>query len=126
MTFVPFASPTPLQIQAATPAAGFALQNGTPTIISWTAPNDGQNHRVLILGEVSISVLEVGGAIQAAYTPPAGGAQVATLNAGGLGISVSALTVFARVVGPGTTVQVNQSSALTAGTATVWAEIWGS
>ena len=112
--------------QATTGLAGTALINGTPTILTWTSPNDGLMHRVIIMGEVTTSSTETGGQIQAQYTPPTGGAQTATLDAGAHGISVNGLSYFARTVGPNTAVNLVQSSALTGGAAIIYAELWAS
>ena len=111
------------QLVAATPQAGFALVNGTPNIISWTAPNDNQNHVVLVFGSLHVTTAETGGAISLNYAPPSG-ATSATLSAGGSGGGTFPFGSLPVVVGPGTTVSVQQSSALTLGAATAWSEIW--
>lgn len=121
-----FASPQPLQRQADTGAAGFALQNGTPTIISWTAPNDGADHRVLVFGEIHVSLAETGGQVSVSATSPGANAMTFTLDGGAHAASDNPFTARLLVIGAGTTVSVAQSTALTAGAATVWAEIWGS
>ena len=114
-----------LVLQATTGVAGFALQNATPTIISWTAPNDGNLHRFIVICSLDVSSAETGGAVSLVCTPPGAGAQTTSLYAGGLGTG-PAYNTQERLVQPGTTVTVEQSSALTGGAATVWAEIWGS
>lgn len=123
------AYPAGLASKAATPAAGFALQNATPTIISWTAPADGANHRAEILGEVVISSTETGGSIQVQFTCPDGGTRTLNLINGGLGAGIQ-VAAFAGnnsfIIASGSTVNVNQSTALTAGAATAYLEIWGS
>ena len=115
--------------QAATAAAGFALQNATPTILTWTAPADGNNHRVEILGEVSISSNETGGLVQVQFTDPGGSSRTLTLINGGLGSGVQVASFAGNnsfVIQSGSAVNINQSTALTGGAATAYLEIWGS
>ena len=114
-----------LQRQAVTPATGFALQNATPIILTWTAPNDGQVHSVVLCVSLAVAVTEVGGALQ--YTATAGG-QVSTRTVNGGGVAgpggfAGLAANSALVIDPGTTITFSQSSALTSGTATVFAEI---
>ena len=111
---------------AATPAAGFALQNATPNIITWTAPNDGVNHRVQIFGGKRVTVGETGGVVQVNATDPGGGAIARQLDPGGHVAGDFVYTAAQFLVQAGTTVTVQQSSALTVGASVTWAEIWGS
>jgi hypothetical protein len=115
---------------ATTGAAGFTLQNATPTILSWTAPNDGQLHRVTCFGMLHVTSAETGGQISIQYFGPFGGASAHTsqILAAGLGTDTAgqAPSFFNVSVGGGTTVSILQSTALTAGAAVLWAEIWGS
>jgi hypothetical protein len=117
-----------LVLQAATAAAGYTLVNGTGNIITWTTPNDGNLHRVTIFAVITTSSTETGGAITLLFTSPSGGAGSVGLYASGLsGPATRASGAPAvLVVGPNTTVTVEQSAALTGGAAVVWAEIWGS
>lgn len=115
-----------LALQAVTPQAGFALQNGTPVIVSWTAPNDGQQHYFQFGGSRNVTVLEVGGQITLTFTPPGGAAQVTiVIAAGGSGVGDAILNPEIGVIGPGTTVTLQQTSALTSGACMVSAAIWG-
>lgn len=119
------ASPT-LALQAATPVAGVALINGTQNIITWTAPNDGLLHRVLVFINASVTVSETGGACGTSITSPDGTTHVpGTLGGGSTAGSLPNVTQ-SLFVKAGTTVTVQQTSALTAGTAVVWADIWAS
>lgn len=115
---------------ATTGASGFALQNATPTIITWTAPNDGLLHRVTLYGLLHVATNETGGVVSFQYTGPFGGAAAHTsqIFAGSLASDTTGVapSFFNVVVGPGTTVSILQTSALTAGAATVYAELWGS
>ncbi len=115
-----------LNLQAATPLAGYQLINGTGTIISWTTPNDGQLHRVLLLYNQHVTSGETGGQIQITTTTPDSGTHAYTIENGGSGTGFSQGSNTAYLVAPNTAVTVAQSSALTAGAAVFWAEIWGS
>ena len=113
--------------QAATPVAGYALINGTGNVITWTAPNDGAEHRFAALAAISVATNETGGAIIITGTNPDGTAFSHSLSAGGSSVGdVQAANSFLRVIEAGSTVTVQQSTALTLGAATLWAEIWGS
>ena len=102
--------------------AGVALINGTQTILTWTAPNDGNLHIVNWALLQHVTTLEVGGAvvttISGLYTQGNGfgGSSSVGYNASG-GINV---------IPPGDTFQINQSTALTSGAAIVYGLIWGS
>jgi hypothetical protein len=114
---------------ATTGTAGFALQNATPNVISWTAPNDGAVHMFVAVSVVHVTSAETGGTIQVIYQSPTSGAgnHFSQLLAGGLGTDVNGqtgTTIFA-LVQPGTTVTIQQTAALTAGAATLVAELWG-
>jgi hypothetical protein len=123
----PFGATPGMQRQAATALAGFPLQNATPTVLSWTAPSDGQNHRIEILATGFATVLEVGGQLNANYALPNGNTSpFPLLLQGGQGAGYITAGYVAAIIGPGAVVSIQQSSALTSGAATVWAEIWGS
>jgi hypothetical protein len=115
-----------LGVVAATPLAGTALVNGTPTILSWTAPNDGVMHRVHVIGQQRVTVLEVGGAVALTATIPDGSAQAVPLAAAALAAGYFSYSPADMLVAPGATVRVVQQTALTIGAAVMWAEIWGS
>ena len=114
---------------ADTGPGGFALQNGTPNILSWTAPDDGQQHAVLLYYDEQVSAGLAGGAVQCSITFPDG---VTTYNVGAgtastsAGPHLNAAGQATMLVGPGETVTLHQSSAVTAGSVTVWAQIWAS
>jgi hypothetical protein len=123
----PFGAIPPLGQQAATPAAGYPLANGTGNVLSWTPPNDGKQHRALIFGSMSITSPETGGAIEVQFNTPDGATYAYTLFGGsqgdGFNYNIFSLPV---VVEGGQPVTVLQATALTVGTAVLWAEIWGS
>ena len=123
MSFDPFGTGFGNQVQ--TPAAGVALVNGTPDIISWQVPDNGQQHPFMVIGQANVTGAETGGEVQVTYTPASGAAGTLTLSAGGLGTGVHAFTFEARVAAPGSVVTVTQSTALTAGAAVINASIIG-
>lgn len=126
MTFTPPTAGSGLALQATTGIAGFAKQNATPNIISWTAPNDGNMHRVLFFASETVTALETGGGVGVIITVPGGGTQAAgTALFAGAKAAGSYHALDGAIVAPGTTVTINQSAALTAGACTVFAEIWG-
>jgi hypothetical protein len=117
---------SPLQLQAATPQAGYALVNGTGNIVTWTVPSDGQNHRVTFMGTLHVTTAQTGGAIQVTFAMPDGSITTQTMFAGAQGAGFHQMgTTYSVVVGPGQTITVAQSSAQTAGAAIAWVEIWG-
>jgi hypothetical protein len=114
-----------LVMVASTGVAGFALQNATPTILTWTAPNDGNLHRVFPFAAAHITVAETGGAVTLNYTLPDGFADghtvIAANQAAGDTFLAGALLVPVKA---GSTVTIAQATALTVGACTVWAELW--
>jgi hypothetical protein len=129
MGLFPFGGTPGFQRQAATPVAGFALQVGaTPTILSWTAPSDGLNHRFQIFATGFVTVIEAaGGQVNVNYALPNGNTSpFPLLLQGAQGVGYVTAAYVAAIIGPGAIVSIQQSSALTTGAATVWAEIWGS
>jgi hypothetical protein len=111
--------------QAVTPAAGVALVNGTPAILTWTAPADGNPHRIMVFASLDITVAQTGGAVTLQMTDPAGTTTTHTVFSGGGGIgSPVSNNPIAMLVQPGSTTTLTQT-AQTAGTASLWAELWG-
>jgi hypothetical protein len=115
-----------LLLQASTGAAGYALVNGTGNIVTWTTLNDGAIHRFIILGGTSISSAETGGVIAVSFNYPDGSSSTFTLDPGGHASGHAAFAACLAVCQANTVVTVKQTSALTAGAAVSWAEIWGS
>jgi len=111
--------------QADTGPNGFTMINGTQTILTYTTANDGLLHTVIVNLGVLVTVLQVGGALQLAWTDPAGNARTSTLNSGGLGTGMTNVALAERVVQANTTVTLSQSSALTAGASVAYAQLWG-
>lgn len=103
---------------------GFALEDATPTILTWTAPNDGNQHHVYVDTNLDVTSAETGGIVQIQFTLPNGTSAQAQQHAGGLAAGF-AHALIGYLVEPGTTVSLVQGSALTAGAATLWAEMRG-
>jgi hypothetical protein len=117
--------PAAQKLLASTPVAGYTLVNGTGTIFSWTAPNDGALHRVTIAINQIVTSIETGGATGLTnLTSPNGAVHSPGLNAGGAGAGLTQLT-SSFFVQAGTTVTFAQTSALTGGAAILWADLWG-
>lgn len=120
-------TPGPLALAVSTAVAGYTLVNGTGTVLAWTAPADGLLHRFTVMANMHVTSAETSGQGQVtiAFTLPDGFATTHTLfNAGaGTGDNGQA-SVFTRVVQAGSTVTIAQATALTAGAAVMWAEIW--
>jgi hypothetical protein len=114
-----------LTLQATTGPAGVALQNGTPNILQWTAPNDGQLHRVLALSSIDVTVATTGGQVWLNGTMPDGTGCSAEVDIGSHASTGYSGPVFKQfLVKPGTTVSLQQTTAVTVGAATCWAELW--
>jgi hypothetical protein len=124
MGFNPFASTPALAPLETTGDTGYALVNGTGNIFSWTAPNDGNLHMVFLTTAQHVSSAETGGAITFETTDPSGTAVNPTAYAGGSGAGSTGFATQ-RLVQPGSTVTLAQTSALTVGAATLWATLWG-
>jgi hypothetical protein len=116
--------------QAATPLAGFALQNATPTILTWTPPNDGQLHRYHLIVFLLVTSNTTGGDISITFNDPANFSSHPTVILGGTqgtGPHGTTLQGYEDIPVPGgQAVTLSQTSAMTVGAATLWAEIWGS
>jgi hypothetical protein len=113
--------------QAATPAGGVALVNGTPNILTWTTPNDGLIHRFTVFAVVTVTVNMVGGDTDVGFTAPDGTICGHSLIGGGATVGFDGnLSPNTWLCEANTSVLVLQGSALTGGAAKIWAEIWGS
>lgn len=121
---------TGMTLLAATPAAGYNLVNGTGNIISWTAPNDGLLHRVLVFAVLHVTSSETGGQISVSADIPDGTSAAKNLFSAGQVTGMYWPITFSypqqQLVQANTAVTVLQNSALTAGAAVMWAELWGS
>lgn len=112
---------------ASTSVNGFTLQNGTPTILTWTPPSDGQMHRALVFCVLKVTSAETGGAIRMSATSPDGTAFNLGISSGGTATGTVGLNSAGVLVAQGgAPVTLYQSSALTAGAAILYAELWAS
>lgn len=118
---------------ATTGAAGFSKANATANILSWTAPSDGNLHRVAAVYASHVTVAETGGQVTFGSQSTGGGGTLidssagwATVDNGGNGTGLRVSPNYAYLpVAPGNTIYLYQSTALSAGTSKLWAEIWG-
>jgi len=113
-----------LVIQGATSVTGYTLVNGTGTIVSWSVPSDGAMHQFSCVAVQRVTSAETGGSIQVTWNVPDGTATTTSLFAGGGGTGVSSFSQQ-KLVQPGSTVVVQQNTALTAGAAVAWVQLWG-
>lgn len=112
-------------VVAQIPSAGIALINGIQTLLTYFVPNDGRNHVFLLMGMTNVSSAETGGAIQVAYSTPVTGAVTGTPDAGGnASTGPNGWNVVWRFATPGSLITVTQSSALTAGGAIAYCQLW--
>jgi hypothetical protein len=115
--------------KASTDPAGFTLVDGTPDIISWTPPDDGQLHIVTVAFQMDVTSDTTGGRIDALFTLPDGGSPqgvVITNAQAGTGFNYNNyLAYFPMLIRAGSTFTIRQATALTGGAATLWAIILG-
>lgn len=108
---------------ARTSAAGFALQNGTPNIVTLNTPSDGNMHAYDVAAALNVTVLEVGGAVT--LTWHAGGQAYAVIMFASA-LAVGTYTFSQNIVAdPNTAVTITQTAALTSGAASAVAAIAG-
>jgi hypothetical protein len=122
-----------LKLQATTGINGFALQDATPTILSWTPPSDGNLHRVILAISEYVSSATTGGSIEIQSTGPNGITIPApTVLGSSLALgwhfndNLSVIVPSFVLIAPGSVFAVTQITPVSVGVATVWAEIWGS
>ena len=103
---------------------------GTPSILTWTAPSDGNLHRVLVFAVLHVTSNETGGQCSITVTLPDGTTSQKTVFSAAQNTGVFWPISFSypqmQLIEAGTTVTVAQTSALTGGASTVWFELWGS
>lgn len=105
--------------------APIALINGTQTFLTYNVPADGKQHLIAVTADLIVSSAETGGACQVAFTS-GGQAFTTPLFTAGQGATTRASALIS--VDPGTSVLLNQSTALSAGGSTFqgWAYDLGS
>ena len=104
---------------------GTPLINGTQNILTWTSPNDGNQHRFQLLAERNVTSAETGGQMTLTSTIPGGTVFANVVAAGGSGVGIASLNQIGTVA-PNTTVTLAQTSALTVGACQVYGELWAS
>ena len=116
-----------LTLQATTGSAGYSLVNSSGgTICSWVTPNDGNFHRVFAPANAYTQPGgATGGTVQLQFTDLGGNVVNVQMLAASLSAGETASTFKAALVQPNTTVAVKQTTNLSGGTVTVWAELWG-
>jgi hypothetical protein len=110
--------------------SGYALVNGTGTIFSWTPPNDGQLHHFLLDLFLLVTSNTTGGDISLTFWDPADFSAHTEIILGGtqsVGPHGTTLQGYSNIPVPGgKPVTLAQTSAMTAGAATLWADLLGS
>lgn len=130
MSLQPFAEAPIMGLLASAGVAGFALAGSTGTIRSWQAPADGNSHRVILIASLHVTSAETGGQVIFAVTLPDGTTDNKQMFGAGQSAGVYTPLDFScpqmQIIEPGSTVAITQNSALTAGAAVLFAELWGS
>jgi len=105
-----------------TPVAGFPLQNATPTLFSWQVPNDESLRVVVSYTNKIVSSAETGGTIVLQFNDMNGTLRNAIIDPGGRGTGFfqDSEVVYPQ---PGSVVSLKQTSALTLGASSLWAEL---
>jgi hypothetical protein len=114
------------ELQATTGVGGYTLINGTGNILTWTPPNDGAMHRMILVSTLEVTSAETGGQVNLTYSDPGGTSHTQTPYAAALGAGGHISAAFIVPVEANQAVTLAQASALMAGAAVLWAEIWGS
>lgn len=117
-----------LSLQASTGTTPYTLLSSgsvPQTILSWTAPTDGQLHRVVIIAMQHVATTQVAGNIDASFTDPASGTDSTFLLMGSLSSGYKNV-ISPLFIAQASTITVVQQTLLTSGAGTLWCEIWGS
>jgi hypothetical protein len=105
--------------------AGTALINGTATILSWTAPNDGNLHVAVLVVTLEVTSGETGGQVIFQITQlPGGHTPNFAPFPGGSGAGGYTFAASSFAVPAGQVAALKQNTALTGGAAVVYAQIW--
>ena len=102
-----------MTLLATTGLTGYALVNGTGAILTWTAPNDGVMHRVMVVAVQDVTSSETGGAITVAITSPNNVSHSPSVFAGGSATGFQYFTTCYPVY-PNASVTFQQNGALSA------------
>lgn len=123
-----------LHLVASTGIDGYALQDAAAGVVSWLVPDDGVLHRAIVSTQLLVQADEVGGQIAIGVCDPGGvGHTLEVMPSDQPALSSINPTQSAfynstsgyLLVAPNSIVSCFQASALTGGSATLWAEIWG-
>lgn len=113
-----------LPVVATTPATGVALINGTQTILSVPVPNDGKQHLLNAIFDKQITTALTGGDVVLTWTCYPNTLLTLGNAATAVGRNYSSLHATSTLLVPaGSTVTLKQTTAMTAGAATVHARI---
>jgi len=99
------------------------LINGTQALCKWTAPDDGSYHVVMVFYMATVPSNMTGGEVSLTYTQAGGPQSQVILNAGQAASPTFGGLLNTVLIDPGSTIEVVQDTALTAGAATVWAAL---
>ena len=120
---------TLLERQAATTTSGYTLVNSTGNILTWTSPNDGAQHRYKVFAQQVVTSAMTGGEIAIVFTAVNGTVETQQFSAPALSAGFYGPGSFAFLDGlveANTTLTIEQFTAMSAGAAILWAEIWAS
>lgn len=115
-----------LGLVASTGPNGFALQNASPVILQWAAPNDGLMHRAIIFSLLVVTSLQTAGAVLAIFDNAGHNLFAGGLAAGSYWPSAGPYPAVVIPPGAASNLVQLQQTAMTAGAATLYAEIWAS
>lgn len=107
-----------------TTQTGTALNNTTQQFFQWTAPADGNLHRVMLHADLNITSVLTGGSIQLNYTSPANTSVIKSVSTQ-TAVGEYVLGPLSFLIKSGSTVTLAQSAAMSAGAAVLYAELWG-
>lgn len=110
-----------MYLAANTGVAGYTLVNGTGNILTWTAPNDGAMHRVMLFVSINITSAQTGGVLALGGTLPNGTAFSGTFFGNQSGQHQTSLNWEVQA---NTTVTFSQNTAQTVGAAVLWADLF--
>lgn len=114
-----------MQMVATTDLAGYVFTTGGGNVLTWTAPNDGQMHRVELFGGTHCTAAATGGALHFNFQSPDGSNNTPIILGANQATGWHFTNNAIALVAPGTTVTISQD-AQSAGAQTGWFELWAS
>lgn len=121
---MPFPKQTGPGTLVASVQASALTAGGGQDIIQYTTPNDGKDHLVSISGYITVTSALTGGTIQFGYGIGSTPLSYTTGTAGTWPFKPSSIPMTPVLVPPNTNVNIQQLSGVSAGAATVNAQIW--